>query len=126
MNFEELMATAITRTIEQGVPSAQEGQCFYRGSDGNKCAVGHIISDEFYSELLEDHSCENDDVIRAIENSNGISLKWVEVEQLEALQNCHDDASTYPDDFVSHFRNSIRRRVESGMLSELCLKYLGE
>lgn len=53
--------------LKQGSPSLgpdpdpeaddpKETMCLYRGQDGKKCAIGHLIDDDFYSEGLENHT----------------------------------------------------------------------
>jgi hypothetical protein len=53
MNREEMFYKASKGLLEQGDTSTINGKCRYRGPEGRKCGVGHLISDEQYSEDME-------------------------------------------------------------------------
>ncbi len=65
------------------------GTCRYRGYNGRKCAIGHLISDEEYSIELEGAG-----IVYLIKNAFGPHLKPKKVksffERLE-INNCADD-----------------------------------
>lgn len=47
MTLQEAFDIMVTRTYAQGRQSYEPGVgCVYRGSDGLKCAVGHLLTDE--------------------------------------------------------------------------------
>lgn len=50
---QQLFDTAVGALLAQGVRSFDDGMCRYRGPDGTKCAVGHLIPDEVYDEAME-------------------------------------------------------------------------
>lgn len=47
MNLQEAFDKAYLGVIEQGGPAhLDDGRCRYRGPNGRKCGVGHLIDDE--------------------------------------------------------------------------------
>jgi hypothetical protein len=88
MNKQELFEFVIDKLIEQGVQSVDEyGDCMYRGVDGAKCAVGHLIKDEFYNEEYENNSCCHEQVEDALMLS-GVDREYNNF--LTKLQDFHD------------------------------------
>lgn len=79
---------------EQGRPSLTEGpegqmNCMYRGDDGAKCAVGHLILEEVYSPRLEYWSVGSDPIMAALAAS-GIAPTHPMLNLLQACQIAHD------------------------------------
>lgn len=77
--------------------------CAYRGRDGRKCAIGHLITDEAYNDAcaalkggIEGHHLRYEGhkpgVHNALRNS-GLALNMVRVEFLKKLQRAHDNAA---------------------------------
>lgn len=65
--------------------------CRYRGDEGMKCAVGFLLTDEAYSEVLEGHAVSNDVVQEAVCTSLGIEeLNCTLYTLLQKLQQIHD------------------------------------
>lgn len=70
------------------------GECFYRAPDGNKCAIGQLISDEKYDPKLEGKSAYNATVFSALYPEADFEEPAVERHRhfLSELQrNLHDD-----------------------------------
>ena len=61
--------------------SARDGLCLYRGPNGLKCYIGHLIPDELYDPLFENKSYE--EVLRSLNIEVDINL-------FGALQHAHD------------------------------------
>jgi hypothetical protein len=74
--------------------------CAYRGDNGMKCAIGHVIADEHYAMGLEGSGIEG--VIDIVKKSNP---EWVvtedSMEMLRLLQNVHDVEN--PENWGKHF-----------------------
>lgn len=92
MDRQHILNTVAEKLIEQGVPamvfSDDMGMkvCAYRGDDGRRCAVGHLIPDYAYRSDMENVSV---DLL--------IERGWMpeglrDAEFLEALQGAHDNA----------------------------------
>jgi hypothetical protein len=64
--------------------------CAYRGKGGLSCAIGGLISDEFYDPALELRETDHDLVVYALCKSNGIDETDVDWEALRTLQFIHD------------------------------------
>jgi len=64
--------------------------CKYRGDQGRSCAVGCLISDEYYSEDLEGGASYTPAVKWAVANSLKIPFREVPDTLLEKLQTIHD------------------------------------
>ena len=50
---KELALYILNKLKEQGKPSFSDGTCQYRAKDGCRCAVGHIIPDDYYLPEME-------------------------------------------------------------------------
>lgn len=52
---QTIFNNAFLGVLKQGVPSVsiKLGMCAYRGDEGRKCAIGHSIADEEYTEEME-------------------------------------------------------------------------
>lgn len=101
-NRQAAFNTAYLATIAQGKPSVgARGFCLYRGPDGLKCAIGHLIPDEKYHNLLESNSAGSC-VIR-----DAVSAPQEERSFLAELQACHDSAASVhasDEEFVRAFQ----------------------
>lgn len=112
--------------LKQGMPSRRDyyetgmgpyRQCMYRQGK-NKCAIGHIIKDEYY-----DPSFEGSDVravLNAIAESLGLhSLSNNEILTLIEFQECHDDAAELlsPEEFLRNYKGNFAK-FECGWLEE--------
>ena len=76
--------------LKQNARSEDDAGCAYRGADGCKCAVGVLISDEFYDKDLEGSNIQDIDVLLALNYSIGRDISYSEKEMLFALQRMHD------------------------------------
>lgn len=93
MTEQELFTTAVTGLLAQQAysfdPDARDGQgsCLYRGPNGTKCAIGHLIPDHLYDESFEDRMAYSLSVALAA----GIPYELTNFAgELQAL---HDDAA---------------------------------
>jgi hypothetical protein len=50
---QEAFNVAVEHLRKQGRPALKDYNCHYRTEEGNKCAIGALISDEFYSPDME-------------------------------------------------------------------------
>ena len=84
---KELALYILNKLKEQGKPSFSDGTCQYRAKDGCKCAVGHIIPDDYYLPEMEGFTLWNETV--------GCQLTKVypgiDFGVLDALQTLHDN-----------------------------------
>lgn len=66
MNKQELFQQSVTKLFNQGKPSIRNDirnldggpACAYRGGNGLKCAIGHLIPDENYDQKMEAKSID--------------------------------------------------------------------
>lgn len=124
MSIENILKKAIYGVLNQGIASASKTspeQCLYRSDDGCKCAVGHIISDEYYDETLETHSVRSDKIKKAVDLSNDVDADSDLYEALSILQFSHDmftsklissenyydlvEGKTFLETFIYHAKN---------------------
>jgi hypothetical protein len=70
-------------------PPSNSYHCAYRGSDGCKCAIGILISDDVYVPFIEGQSVEHSYVIEDLQKS-GISIELLPQDFLYKLQRIHD------------------------------------
>lgn len=100
MTNQEMFDKAVAGLAAQGFRRSvlNEGEleecCQYRGPDGMKCALGHVISDEQYNRSIEGSRAH--DAIRALK----LPLKENAANE---LQDCHDEAKG-PDDMKRRLR----------------------
>lgn len=62
--------------------------CLYRGPEGRRCAIGHVIPDDRYATTLEGKSP------LTIEVSSAANLSENDTSFADDLQMCHDKADT--------------------------------
>lgn len=90
MNRQLAFDTAYRGVVAQGGPSVSLRGCAYRGYDGRKCGVGHLISDGAYHRNLEGQQATWPSVQQAISAEFG--RPYTDSLFLRALQSAHDDA----------------------------------
>jgi hypothetical protein len=86
---QDAFNTIVRGLLKQGTPSLDDQEaCAYRGEHGHKCAVGMLISDEFYTVHLEAKNVRNPTVAKALKDSG-----WTDVDHffLRDLQVIHDE-----------------------------------
>ncbi len=89
MTKEEYLAELETRSLNGMFPAINElGECRYRTPDGQKCAIGILISDDKYSSDMEGGN------ISCLIREYSLQLpEWLTQKQATELQNVHDDMS---------------------------------
>lgn len=102
MNNQEIFDTVSKHLLTQNKKSMGTKGCAYRGEDGCMCAVGALIRDEFYSEILEGNSVQVKIVINALELS-GLELTEATGYLLNRLQLLHD--TNEPEDWKVGLKN---------------------
>lgn len=122
--FKQAVLAAINATYEQGTASIRSQgspSCAYRGYNGSKCVVGHLINDDYYRDELEGESVEDIGVLDAVENSMGMVLNDEQVKVLGLLQAAHDIANRLGD-FRQNFTDLIQEYVQDGRLPRWALE----
>lgn len=127
LDRQEVFNTVYTKLRAQGKRSiVLEGahqRCRYRGEGGTRCAIGHLIPDELYSEELEglnvgqtysNPEIENiDDVLRNIFGE----LTELDIHFLSVLQRAHDN---WTDATLRTLNTNFRRIAEKFNLKFNC------
>jgi hypothetical protein len=109
---EDAIRYAISKIIEQGRPSMDEGSdaCLYRGPDGTRCVVGWLIPDgEYEGGKMEGKNVED----RRIQQALSEVLPDPTDVRLLSAQRAHDEASSALDwdvSFVEEFRRALAIR----------------
>lgn len=115
INARKLFDTISAHLLKQGhrssYPSGEgfAAGCAYRGADGDKCAVGCIIKDEFYHIGLEDQLVYFDEVKEAVSKSIGAKEENIPFNLLVALQQIHDEVE--PEDWKESLAAVERNQV---------------
>lgn len=91
MNHEEIYRKVREHLLGQGKVSASVLGCVYRSPEGLKCAIGCLISDEFYYSNLETRGIYDSSVQYAVEGSLEEKINWAEEKDFfQELQSIHD------------------------------------
>ena len=91
MNKKQLFKTVAEHLLNQQAKSAIGGLCMYRVTNGNKCAVGCLISDKVYTEDLEGLATSAEPIVEAINTSLNDVLTESDIDLLGELQLIHDN-----------------------------------
>ena len=69
MNRQEALNIAARGILEQGAYSLNKARtsCMYRGENGTKCAVGHLIPDDDYDPLMEGKAASDYKILDVID-----------------------------------------------------------
>lgn len=92
-------------SVKQRPHSTKEGDvfCVYRATNGDKCAIGALISDDEYSPTME-----ASDVLGIIDNFKIPSLQGLDSAFLKHLQLAHDTYSTgFKSEFVARVLSEL-------------------
>ena len=123
--FKNAVISAIKSTVRQGKRSLNSGgECAYRGCNGLRCTLGHMIDYTHYTGAIESTDTDNPLVILSVINSLGIgALSEKRKGILSALQSVHDLSGSYVD-FVGLYSSNLKDKVKSGMLPQWTLEGL--
>lgn len=98
-NNKEIYELVMSKMCEQNAQSVNDsGTCMYRGPNGLKCAVGHLIDDEAYSEKLECKTIDSIYVQEAVTQSCsrlGFVVDYSTFKLLSHMQQVHDGYSKH-------------------------------
>lgn len=121
----EVFDFVMNKMEKQGKASiSADGNCMYRGPDGCRCGIGHIITNDELKLLnkLVDGSIDDvniRDFYRVMDKNNYVVSSDTKFEDgwfLEAIQSAHDYAAGYsPDRFIRNF-NYRMKQVEKDYL----------
>jgi hypothetical protein len=132
--FEEIINLSIKRVLAQGcrsVNSDDGSSCVYHNEEGQGCAIGVLITDDHYKKGMEGVSIGSSNhfnhevrviLLEALEKSTVYEYKEEELDTLQYLQNCHDEARG--GNFILDFSCRINDAVSCGDLPRTCLEGL--
>lgn len=104
MNRQEIYNKVKNHLLTQNKKSCDENfHCVYRNPDGLKCALGCLISDEYYSPEIEHNNIDSPKVINALQMSGVKCTTSGDFNFLGSLQNVHD--SKYVDNWEKELYN---------------------
>lgn len=87
MNNQEAFDTSLVKLMEQGVCSMKDNSCQYRGPNGTKCAIGHLMPADHYASWMEGKKIG----ILLLDNTKlNMLFDGVDVNLLNQLQKFHD------------------------------------
>lgn len=103
--IQDIFEFTTTELLKQGKASMMSefgiSSCLYRHPDGLKCAVGHLIDDEFYDEEMENQPCQSrivwPSIIKSVQKKYNIDLNELDANLgtvLSFMQVAHDDYLT--------------------------------
>jgi hypothetical protein len=94
MTNQEIFDKVSAHLLQQNKPAMEDGECYYRTSDGLSCAVGCLIAPEVYSEGLEGQGAAAL-ALRAALRDSGIEPTDKTLTLLSALQHLHDSSGPH-------------------------------
>lgn len=113
-----MLKEMIQKTIEQGQGSFEVlgglVRCLYRGPNGNKCAVGHLIPDDKYVPEME--------VVPATRICEFIGIPYQDA--FMQVQISHDLACEDEGNFVEAFKTRLKQRIELDLLPKEILEWI--
>ncbi len=89
MTEQEAFTIVKDHLLTQNKQAIEGEACLYRGPNGTKCAIGALITDEEYNELVQ-HDLHLHSVIALFKNFELESLKGLSEVFLVRLQRIHD------------------------------------
>ncbi len=119
------------KLLKQGQVSKEHAQCVYRGPNGLKCAIGHLIPDNMYSIELEGKSLSKEFMdrenlpikvltrIAGTKNSKDLDSR---LDFLAELQTAHDEVSFTAPYFSHNFIMNMKQVAAKYHLSTRVLK----
>lgn len=129
MDAQQILNFCVKKIVEQGVPSIEPGDsCRYRGPNGTKCAIGHLIDDAEYKSAFEGIT------VRTLFRNQNFGIKNVDLTDFEIrnllvqLQDAHDNAAyetvAEPSTFLVEFEKRIGYMLDSHDFRELTNPYM--
>lgn len=123
LTLQQIFDKALFGVRAQGRPSAVDGVCKYRGPDGTKCGVGHLIPDNVYDERFDSgYYSVNSLIVRSAEfrdalEAGGVNWRDHKVEVLlTGLQRAHDNAErryyAFGEPFLEAYNFRMRELAE--------------
>ena len=92
--YEKVTAHLLT---QRAVSEDENGSCRLRSAQGRKCAIGSLVSDEWYKPALEGigisyyRNARNGDLLRALHASQVDAYRADIIDLLIELEEVHDD-----------------------------------
>lgn len=111
--FQEAFDKAYNGVIAQGGPSNTRpgGHCIYRGPDGKKCGVGHLLDDDkVWRESSTPTSPENLD---AVADMFPGEPPYRAQNFLEEIQSAHDYAANATENYGVDFIDEFKLRMDA-------------
>jgi hypothetical protein len=84
---QEIFNTVQTKLRSQREASTDGIHCMYRGRNGNRCAVGHLISDDIYDPKMEGLGISN--LLARFELPNYFHLECSLIQELQSAHDLH-------------------------------------
>lgn len=109
---QQVIDIVVPALLKQGVPSmdVDRSYCRYRGKVNGvvtKCAIGHLIKDEFYCPTFECLRVGHLPIIRAVRKS-GININEVDDVFLEQIQYKLHDELFLSENYINALVNSVK------------------
>lgn len=117
MNFQSTFDTIVTALIKQGVPSRNMtpgGACMYRGPNGIKCAVGHLLPDHLVVEhenkvsIFRLNSVSKDYLTKTLMGAISHVQQDLAIEFLATMQGAHDKEFDVDRGWLACFKDEAR------------------
>lgn len=113
MDRQKVFNIGVMGIISQGGPSMDVlGCCRYRGDNGCKCIIGHLIDDSAYRSAIECKLIADSCVKNALTDS-GLKFGLGDIRFLERMQMIHDNAAHMARDVGTEFFYNFAENIQS-------------
>lgn len=101
-----------------GLRAKERGSCTYKASNGNKCAIGRMLSEDDLRELEKEGNLEDTSIDSIIGDLTSKRVLDLPMSFLEALQALHDEDENWIADGLSAAGIKARDRIKENIYDE--------
>ena len=117
MKLQAIFNKAFDHLQSMDEPCMRASACMYRDGKGGMCAVGAFISDEHYSQEIEnvgvDNACDSSVRDRVARSMGQDSLTADQLSLFAALQNAHDETDIESwSETIAEMLENVRNRFD--------------
>ena len=120
--FNDIWAKAYAQKFEPSFSESEKGLCAYRGANGQRCNVGHLIPDDRYDPKIEGEEVHSDGIFErttAYDRCVAADLSKPEMRRvlvfLQLCQEAHDYSGSSPNPSSKHRSSLVNIAGDAGL-----------